>query len=63
MKVLKRQPYRYRIGKTIIKSWKKLYIQNGIYGYKSGDFFEPCGPKLHFQIEMAKLNKFEGKVD
>lgn len=52
---------KYKIGSTIISSPKKLYIQNGIYGHKKGDFFEPCSPSLLFKIEMAKLDYLSTK--
>lgn len=53
--VEKRQPYQYNFYGTIIKSWRKLYKQDGLYGYKNGDFFEPCGPSMMFKISMAQL--------
>lgn len=49
--------YQYKIGETIIKTSKKLYKQDGVWGHKQGDFFVPCSPNLHFKIMMALLPK------
>lgn len=54
-KINKKTGYTYKINGIMINTKKKLYVQDGIYGHKKGDFFEPCSQSLLFKIMMAKL--------
>lgn len=49
--------YSYKIHGERFDSSRKIYKQNGVYGYRKGDFFEPVGPNLMFRISMAQLNE------
>ena len=52
----KRQPYLYNINGTVVRSWRKVYLNSkGVYCHREGDFLVPVGPKLFMAISMAKL--------
>lgn len=55
--------YTYKIGDTIIKSPKKLYMKDGTYCHKTGDFLVPVPSGLFLKISMALLEDAVNKQE
>lgn len=47
--------YKYLINDIMIATPRKLYKKDGVYYYRKGDFFEPVGPKMSFELSMAEM--------